>query len=214
MASSIDPGSDTHGKPAETVTAIPCDILELDPEERKVLKQQACDHKTAGNELFKAKEFEDAIRRYEEALAICPEDENEDRAVFYSNIAACHMQLKEYEKAVEQCTQALKCNQNYVRALSRRAKANECIGSWSSLSDALRDYRAVLKLSPGDEQAQKAVNILPKRIEEQQEKEKAEMIGKLKNLGNSFLGNFGLSLDNFAMDRDPVTGGYSVNMTK
>ena len=35
--------------------------------------------------------------------------------------------------------------------------------------------------------------------------------GKLKDLGNSVLGKFGMSLDNFKMDKDPNTGSYSIN---
>ena len=39
----------------------------------------------------------------------------------------------------------------------------------------------------------------------------AQVLGKLKSLGNTILGKFGLSLDNFKMKQDPATGGYSMN---
>jgi hypothetical protein len=31
-------------------------------------------------------------------------------------------------------------------------------------------------------------------------------------LGNTILGKFGISLDNFKMEQDPATGSYSVRM--
>lgn len=35
--------------------------------------------------------------------------------------------------------------------------------------------------------------------------------GKLKELGNTVLGNFGMSLDNFKAEKDPSTGSYSIS---
>ena len=40
---------------------------------------------------------------------------------------------------------------------------------------------------------------------------KTETVDKLKDLGNSILGNFGLSLDNFKAVQDPQTGSYSIS---
>lgn len=38
--------------------------------------------------------------------------------------------------------------------------------------------------------------------------------GKLKDLGNTVLGKFGLSLDNFKAEKDPATGSYSIQFNQ
>jgi len=43
-------------------------------------------------------------------------------------------------------------------------------------------------------------------------KMKDEALGKLKDLGNSILGNFGMSLDSFKMTQDPGSGSWNISM--
>jgi len=105
----------------------------------------------------------------------------------------------------------------YVKALQRRATSNEIINSWSSLTAAQEDYTALLKLfPPASSQAKEteySLNRLKPRIEAAQKHETAEMLDKLKGLGNSILGNFGLSTDNFKFEPNGQ-GGYSMNFSR
>jgi len=73
------------------------------------------------------------------------------------------------------------------------------------------DYKKILEINPQSKLARKSVQSLPQQIQVKQEREKEEMMGKLKEVGNSLLGLVGLSLDNFQFNQDPNTGGYSVN---
>ncbi|KAK4699503.1 hypothetical protein P7C70_g6756, partial [Phenoliferia sp. Uapishka_3] len=61
--------------------------------------------------------------------------------------------------------------------------------------------------------SKEALASLPPKIAEAQEREKDEVMGKLKDLGNSVLGKFGLNTDNFKFVQQPG-GGYSMNFER
>ena len=106
-----------------------------------------------------------------------------------------------------------------TKALLRRAKARHSVGGWASLQGALDDYQALLKpprqLSSLDQKAvQAAVQKLPTELEQAKNTEMADMMGKLKQLGNGILSPFGLSTDNFQFTKDENSGGYSMNFNQ
>lgn len=99
----------------------------------------------------------------------------------------------------------------YSQALIRRAEAYEKL---DKLEEALRDYDAVLKIDPTIRPAVAAHARIKTVVDERQEKMKAEMLDKLKGFGNTILGKFGLSTDNFQMVQDPSTGSYNINFNQ
>ncbi|EKD18256.1 uncharacterized protein L3040_004785 [Drepanopeziza brunnea f. sp. 'multigermtubi'] len=104
------------------------------------------------------------------------------------------------------------------KALMRRARARSELGGWSSLQGAEEDYQTLEKmtnLTAADRKlVQRMLVQLPPRTKAAQEKEMGEMMGKLKELGNGILKPFGLSTDNFQMQKDPASGGYSMNFNQ
>ncbi|KAF2691345.1 hypothetical protein K458DRAFT_287718 [Lentithecium fluviatile CBS 122367] len=106
-----------------------------------------------------------------------------------------------------------------TKALLRRAKARREVGGWSSLQGSLEDYQALSKpphqLSSLDRQTvQAALRELPPRLNKAKDEEMADMMGKLKQLGNGILKPFGLSTDNFQFTQDPKSGGYSMQFNQ
>ncbi|CAA7266620.1 unnamed protein product [Cyclocybe aegerita] len=137
------------------------------------------------------------------------------RAVLNANIGACFVKLGDHKEVVEACSQALLDDPTYVKALERRASANEILNTWSSLTSAQEDYNTLLKLvspSQATDIRRKLQHFKP-RVEAAQKKETDEMLSKLKGLGNSILGNFGLSTDNFKFEPNGQ-GGYSMNFQR
>lgn len=108
-----------------------------------------------------------------------------------------------------------------VKLLMRRAKAKTEVGGWASLQGADEDYKTLLTpamlliLSPTDRrQIIDAAQRLAPKLNEAKDSEMAEMMGKLKGLGNSLLKPFGMSTENFQFVKDEKTGGYSMNFNQ
>ncbi|EFQ96971.1 hypothetical protein MGYG_00015 [Nannizzia gypsea CBS 118893] len=104
------------------------------------------------------------------------------------------------------------------KSLMRRAKARMQLAGWANLQGAEEDYKSLLALGNLPPQDTRAVKItlrdLPAKINVAKDKEMAEMMGKLKDLGNGILKPFGLSTDNFKFVKDEKTGGYSMGFEK
>ncbi|XP_064603101.1 tetratricopeptide repeat protein 1-like [Liolophura sinensis] len=179
----------------------------LTEEEKLSRREDAQALKESGNNLFKEGEYAEAIKAYGKGLQLCPPSFAKDRSIMYSNRAACHMRSENFEEAIEDSTKALELNPNYMKALLRRAELYE---KTEKLDEALADYTQVVNMDPCQHAARIACARLPDQIKERNEKMKEEMLGKLKDLGNMILKPFGLSTNNFQLQQDPNTGGYSV----
>ncbi|KAI9288683.1 hypothetical protein BC943DRAFT_273371 [Umbelopsis sp. AD052] len=178
------------------------DSHEYSTEELERMLREANDFKIAGNEHFAKGQYDEAIGKYEDALFACPERNTEERA-------------NKYTEAKGTCSKAIELSPTYSKAIFRRAQAGEKIASYSALTEALKDYQSVRELPDITDftrkECLKAEQRLPSMIKDQGEKEKEEMMGKLKDLGNTLLGKFGLSTNNFQMQKDSSSGNYSVN---
>lgn len=95
------------------------EIKRLPAEKRESLSQSL---KTAGNKSYQKRNFTQAIEYYTKAIAAKP------MAVFYSNRAACYSNLNQPENVIPDCNSALSMDKTYVKALNRRAVAQEALG--------------------------------------------------------------------------------------
>ncbi|EJD00277.1 TPR-like protein [Fomitiporia mediterranea MF3/22] len=102
----------------------------------------ASELKLRGNKAYQERSFTDAVKCYTRAIEVASEPD----PVFYSNRAACYMYYPtpEYEKAVEDCTEALRINPKHERSVGRRATALEKLGRYE---EALRDFTAITLLT-------------------------------------------------------------------
>lgn len=115
------------------------------------------------------------------------------------------------EEAAQDCSVSLLLHPCYVKALVRRSTAYERMNNTEA---ALQDLIAAQKIEPHNSTIRTAVVRLQKIEDDRMEKLKTETMAKLKDLGNSILGNFGLSLDSFNAQKDPNTGSYNISFNQ
>ncbi|KAH9818894.1 hypothetical protein DFH28DRAFT_1080713 [Melampsora americana] len=121
-----------------------------------------------------------------------------------SRLSACHLKLEDWKSAVEASTASLRDDSTYQKALHRRAQANEKLDTWASLQAALDDYNTLANLSDLPVTLHKEIKLAQARL---------PLLISERNLGNSVLGKFGLSTDNFKFTPNE-TGGYSMSFER
>ena len=80
------------------------------PEEERLLienKKEAEALKAKGNELYKKKEFADALDYYQQAIDRCPKE-----ITYYSNKAAVFFEMKNYDECIKYCDEAIETTKN------------------------------------------------------------------------------------------------------
>lgn len=79
-------------------------------------------YKLDGNELYKQRKFSHAIAAYSKGLSYLDKELDETaelKSTLLSNRAACHVMMKNYQKSIDDCKEALRVNPNNVRARQR-----------------------------------------------------------------------------------------------
>lgn len=101
--------------------------------------------KNAGNLLFQAGRFHEAVEKYNDAIELNPEVPS-----YYTNRAFCHIKMENHGLAIADATVALELDRSFVKAYYRRGSAFMALGKYK---DALKDFKAVKQLKPNDKDA-------------------------------------------------------------
>ena len=126
-------------------------------------------------------------------------------AQLHCNLAAALIALERWEEALRHLNEAIRHDARYLKAYIRRANVSWQLEKWSQCHG---DYTECEKLGLSlDATQQQRKTVCKQRMDE----EMAKMMGQLKDVGNKFLGWFGLSTDNFKFTKDENSGGYSMS---
>ncbi|ETB59790.1 hypothetical protein YYC_03181 [Plasmodium yoelii 17X] len=147
------------------------------------------EHKLKGNDFYKQKKFEEALKEYDEAIKVNPND-----IMYYYNKAAVYLEMKSYEKCIETCIYAIENRYNFKAEFSQVAKVYNrlAIGyiNIKNYDKAIEAYRKSLV-----EDNNRATRNALKELERKKEKEEREAYidpvkaEEHKNKGNEFFKN-------------------------
>ncbi|KAJ4950657.1 hypothetical protein NE237_027489 [Protea cynaroides] len=116
--------------------------------------------RNSGNDLFKASKFLEACVAYGEGLEYDPLN-----SVLLCNRAACRSKLSQFEKAVEDCTNALNLRPSYSKARLRRADCYAKLERWEA---AIKEYEMLKREAPGNEEVGRALFEAQLQLKKQQ----------------------------------------------
>ncbi|KAI1973463.1 TOM (translocase of outer membrane) complex component [Ophidiomyces ophidiicola] len=177
-AKALEPQSKQSEEPEELPEVDETSVEALDAETRALYASRL---KAAGNKAFGSKDYNKAIELYGKAILCKPDP------VFYSNRAACYNALSEWDKVVEDTTAAIAMDDEYVKAMNRRANAYEKLEKYS---DALLDYTASCIIDGfANETSKQAVERLLKKLAAQKASFIMEKKGK-KLPSATFVSNY------------------------
>ena len=104
---------------------------------------------------------------------------------------------KALEEAREHFGMAIELDPSYIKPLFQRMTINR---EEEEYEEALKDGKKIEELDPCFPGIHSTVKELEQLQKEKFDKMKDEVVDGMKKLGNMFLGNFGMSVDNFAMN--------------
>eukprot|EP01018_Ginkgo_biloba_P019667 Gb_23011 [translate_table: standard] len=121
----------------------------------KVAVQHAEQLRLKGNMQVQKGEYVAAVNSYSRSIELNPLV-----AATYANRALCYMKLESIREAEQDCTEAIRLDQCYIKAYYRRAIVLQQLGD---LRGALRDLKVAMEYLPQDQEIQnrfKEINML------------------------------------------------------
>ncbi|KKY24470.1 putative heat shock protein sti1 [Phaeomoniella chlamydospora] len=112
--------------------------------------------KAEGNKAFAAKNFDEAVEKFTQAIAIEPENH-----VLYSNRSGAYASMKNFNKALEDAIKTTEIKPDWAKGWGRKGAA---LHGQGSLIEALDAFEEAVKLDPNNAQAKSGLDAVQRAI--------------------------------------------------
>ncbi|KAJ2950290.1 hypothetical protein O0L34_g11655 [Tuta absoluta] len=150
------------------------------PENRRL----ALKEKELGNECYKKKDFDNAVKHYQKAI----EHDSSD-ITFYTNMAAVYFEQKEYEKCIKECEKAIEIGRENRADFKLIAKAFTRIGNAYKKMEQWKLARTYYEKSMSEHRTPEIKTLLSEVERKISEEEKKAYVDPVKAEQEKELGN-------------------------
>ena len=185
----------------------------MSEEEKKEFEnhKKADQIKLKGNEQYKLKNFDEAIKFYEEAKELYPKE-----MVYYLNMARCYMEKKDYDKAIELCKYVTEKTTDFERRSTAFGIIGYAYENQKKIDESIKAFEDSLMEKPDSriKQALKEAQKIKQKMEDEayinpeiaeQENQKANELYKAGKFPEA------LKIYNEAIKRNPKLTKYYTN---
>ncbi|XP_013179357.1 PREDICTED: stress-induced-phosphoprotein 1 [Papilio xuthus] len=204
MSMDVDPpASESKPTPPPKKEEPPKPKYEDVPENRRLALQE----KDLGNECYKKKDFDNAIKHYQKAI----EHDSTD-ITFYTNMAAVYFELKEYESCIKECEKAIDIGRENRADFKLIAKAFTRIGNAYKKMEQWKLAKTYFEKSMSEHRTPEIKTLLSeveRRIVEEEKKAYIDPVKaeQEKELGNEYFkkGDYSTAVKHYteAIKRNP-----------
>lgn len=141
---------------------------------KQIKKMEAL--KTEGNDLFKKKDYPNALLKYEQTVTI-DETNKIFNSVVYANIATCYKLLKQYEKALIAANKSVSLNQNYSKGFLKKGEIEKELKDFEAAESS---FKQAAMLDPKTDYKPKLAEI-SQLVKKNKNKDFYKILGVEKN---------------------------------
>lgn len=162
-------------------------ILSMDPDHALAFKFHKAlralgKRKEEADTNYKSRNYDAAIKFYTEALDLdaCT---GMYRAKLFFNRASAHANLRKHSEVISDCSEALRYDNEYLKAILRRASSYLCIGGEEECQKAISDYTEAMEIAErkGDEDMQRDLKKKLQQAQVQLKRSKQKDFYKILN---------------------------------